>query len=159
MLSVLAIVWLAWAVFNITLACMIGRIAVRNGVEIYVTGVLRPRIYVTDNVKRRLTSREYDAVIAHELGHIAYGHIWQNLLLAIFVPLYRPAKLSLKQELQADSFAVHRGYAGDLASALRKLSTSPVDSLRADLLEKVSVKLATHVSGIDTVRSTERVPL
>ena len=42
-----------------------------------------PQLVVTDGILRRLSSAECDAIVAHELGHVANGSLW---LLAAVVP-------------------------------------------------------------------------
>lgn len=148
-LEAIAAAWIAWALFNAALIALTERRALRSGYDVYVVGIWRPRICVSEQVKARLTEREYDAVVAHELGHIVHGHIWKNFLLAVALPCYRSKKLVVQQELQADAFAVQRGYAIELARALRKLSAHPFDMARADrLLRSVGVMPTTQAPGI-----------
>lgn len=49
----------------------------------WASGALRPIVVVTDGLLRRLPAKERDAVVAHEIGHIAQRTIWIYLAVAI----------------------------------------------------------------------------
>lgn len=130
------VVWLAWAVFNVVLIAATTRRASRHGIDVYVTGLFRPRIYISPDVIEKLTPAEVDAVMAHEFGHIVHGHLLKNLVMAIFMPMYRGAMIAVRQELEADRYAMSQGKGAALASALRKLSRHEFDLLRAAMIER-----------------------
>ncbi|QDU68439.1 M56 family metallopeptidase [Engelhardtia mirabilis] len=77
-------------------------------------GVLRPEICVPDRALTDLTPAEFEAVLAHELGHVARGDaFWLGLgawlgAVMFFQPLNRVGRRSLAREAEhlADAFAV-----------------------------------------------------
>jgi len=132
----LAAVWIAWAVFNISLVLMTERRAKLAGVGAYVVGIWRPRIVVMPEVRDALSARENIAVWMHEYGHLHHRHIQKNLVIAILLPFYRSRARVTRQELEADGYVREAGLGPELASALRKLSSHPFDLLRAQLLDR-----------------------
>lgn len=123
MLSLLLSTWLLWVALQVLLlllAPLLGSGARTNGLWIVVPAAVR----------ERLTPEELAAVIAHEQGHRARLHAFENLARACcFVP--RSARRAAVQELEADDWAADRGHSGPLASALIKLSRSEFDLRRA----------------------------
>jgi Zn-dependent protease with chaperone function len=49
----------------------------------FAAGFLRPRIFVSEALWRRLAPEHRDAILAHELAHIENRDLWQSLLLSI----------------------------------------------------------------------------
>jgi Zn-dependent protease with chaperone function len=147
MISWLLIAWTVWIVGNILFAAYGGRGT--RGQPAYVTGLFPPKIFLAVGVEKVLTVREQEALIAHELGHVVHGHIWINLL-RVFIFWFPSQKVRIAQEIQADEFAQARGYALELAEALHKLSNSPLDDIRAEILIRahVGVTPAAQASGI-----------
>ena len=135
-LVALALIWIAWAVFNLSLVLMTERRAHLAGVGAYVVGIWRPRIVVMPEVKDALLPREYLAVWLHEYGHLHHRHIQKNLVIAILLPFYRSRARVTRQELEADGYVREAGLGPELASALRKLSSHPFDLMRAQRLER-----------------------
>ena len=136
-LIALALIWLAWAAFNLGLVLMTERRAHLAGVGAYVVGIWRPRIVVMPEVKDALSPRENLAVWMHEHGHLHHRHIQKNLVIAILLPFYRSRARVTRQELEADGYVREAGLGPELASALRKLSSHPSDLKRAQLLDRV----------------------
>ena len=118
--------WLSWCAFNLLLMAI-----ARPRVPAY-TGF---RIVMPEYLKQQLTIDEYCAILAHEQGHKHHLHAWCNY--ARVCVFWFPSKTHLMvQELQADDYAVQQGYGIMLASALRKLSSAPIDWVRAKRLEE-----------------------
>lgn len=92
-------------------------------------------IRITSSLLNHLTAQEVQAVIAHEIGHIALHHSEQRFQMAKYVEikdngeimLLVPKTLSWQQELEADRYAVlllkqHHIDPNGLISMLDKLS-------------------------------------
>ena len=91
------------------------------------------QVFVPAGVRDRVSSAELEALIAHERGHIAHGHVFSNFMRAcLFMPRCR-----LRQEHQADDYACQRVPPEVLASALRKLSFNKTDWQRAARIERL----------------------
>ncbi len=101
------------------------------------------KVHIPDWVKVRLTHAEVKAIWFHEKGHQLHRHPWKNLLRVAF---FRPFTSSLRfeQELEADDHAHRMGYGIELARALRKLSVSAFDNVRARRLEMIELNRRYH---------------
>jgi Zn-dependent protease with chaperone function/Flp pilus assembly protein TadD len=131
-----------------------------------VEGLVVPTLIVTDGILDRLTAPERDAILAHELAHIANGSLWLlalmsasaaslavgfawfvpgwvtiGLWIAIYVGLIRIASRFI--EIDCDSRAGRAvGYA-EMASALRKIHA--IHSFRgASWRKHLRFAMATH---------------
>jgi hypothetical protein len=101
----------------------------------FCAGWLRPRVYVSVGVLRRLEDDELAAVLAHEHDHrtlrdplrLAFGAVLSQAL--FFLPVLRPLheRYGDVAELRADAAAKDAldGAAGPLASAMLVFGTSP----------------------------------
>jgi len=97
-----------------------------------VVGVFRPRLFIAGQVLETLDQNEVDAVIQHELGHIAALDNLKRLALRLcgdilVAPIGRSVERAwcLAAENAADAYAVHSGdryTALNLASALIKIA-------------------------------------
>lgn len=126
-MSLLLSTWLLWVALQIALLLLAGLV----GGGTRTNGLW---IRVSADTRSRLTAAELAAVIAHEHGHRARLHAFENLARACFF-LPRSAQRAARQELEADDWAAARGHAAALASAIRKLSSSRFDAWRAGRLE------------------------
>jgi hypothetical protein len=99
------------------------------------------RIHIPE-AYRQHPKRELDAVIEHELGHKAHGHVWENL---ISLCLLNPTSCSrrVEQELEADDWVKD---SRALADFLRR-SEHPFDHYRASRLYARS-QSSTPTSGM-----------
>lgn len=124
-LTILLSLWFAWAASNLALMAFARPdFPCYNGFRIYV-----PARYLDT-----LTIVEYLAIYAHEDGHRHHRHVWKNFArVCFFIPSNRRRRLL--QEFEADDYAAAQVSGLALASALRKLSTSPADLGRAARLE------------------------
>lgn len=52
-----------------------------------VVGVDEPRIFVARDAIQLLTPPEFQAMVEHELGHVAHDHLRHNLIIAMMVYL------------------------------------------------------------------------
>lgn len=129
MVTFIALAWLAWCLFNVTLLLAGPRLV--GDAHIVTNGI---QTIFPDHIRQRLTEEEQAAILAHEEGHKAHRHALKNLLRSFFF-LSRPSRVALMQEIEADQFAADRGHAKALASALRKLSVSAFDLYRANRLD------------------------
>lgn len=57
------------------------------------TGLLRPEIFISQSIKDRLTSDQYDIVEAHERAHIARGDLLTRYIITVLCSLY-PSSLA-----------------------------------------------------------------
>lgn len=99
---------------------------------IAVTGVLRPRLFIAEQVFDALTAGELAAALSHERGHVAARDNLKRALLQavedalLFAPLGRSLRRAwqCESELAADEFAASSRPAAaiDLASAIIKIS-------------------------------------
>jgi Zn-dependent protease with chaperone function len=120
--------WAAWCVF-VAIVTLAGPYLVPH------TTAMTNGLWVVfpEAVRARLTQEQQAAVIAHERGHIARGHIFINMVRA-FIFLRLPLHMAILQELQADDYAAARGHGPALASALRAIGTEAFDFYRASRL-------------------------
>ena len=125
-------IWLFWVILNVILFIVSPFIVKSAGP---VTNGLF--IKVPDDLKAKVTAEEFDALMAHEHGHMYHAHNLTNLLGVCFF-FFRTKKRMVKQELQADDFAAKHGYAKELASALYKTSFNDFDFARAARLHKIA---------------------
>lgn len=96
------------------------------------------RMIIPDEVVDKLTHDELVAIILHEYGHMHHLHVWKNFFLACLFK--KPSSSTrLRQELEADDFAMVNHHGLHLASALKKLSMSSTDDYRAIRLELYSM--------------------
>lgn len=94
-----------------------------------VTGVLRPRVFVSRDVACTLNGSELDAALAHELSHVSAGDNLKQLFLKVTrPPRWMPflgrldSAWANNSELAADEGAIIRGSSAlDLSSALIKV--------------------------------------
>jgi Zn-dependent protease with chaperone function len=124
--SLILVCWFGWIVANVSLAQFGGRMTKPSQQAAYTTGLFPPKIFIAEELASKLTERQQQALIAHELGHVARGHVWINLL-KVCVFWFPSKETRRQQEFQADDFAFSRGYGLDLAEALAKLSKHPFD--------------------------------
>ena len=105
----------------------------------FTGGILKPYICIPRDAYAKLTDDELDAVILHELGHIAKLDLPINIAIQFlgdvfwFIPGYRTLtrKIDGLRELNADNWAVSNGANPlQLASALVKLKEIPEESDR-----------------------------
>lgn len=83
-------------------------------------------VYVTRGVALKLDNDELQAVVFHELGHIAGWHLAQRwALLATVVGLIWLPRLARWQELQADAYAARVVGPMAMGRALVKLEPVP----------------------------------
>ena len=97
-----------------------------------VVGIRRPKIYISEQVLNKLHNDEIDAVLKHELGHIAGWDNFKSLAMKmcgdiLVVPIGRHLERSWSEtaESAADDYAVNcgnRSTALNLASALIKIA-------------------------------------
>lgn len=130
MLSFLFTAWLAWVSLQILLlllAPLLGKGAYTNGLVIIIPATVRAK----------LTADELAAVRAHEAGHRARLHAFENLTRSCFF-VGRSARRAAQQELEADDWAAARGHAIALASAILRLSRAQFDRARAARLLEIS---------------------
>jgi len=89
-----------------------------------VVGILRPRLFVADQVLERLSAAELRAVLAHEAGHVAAADNLKRLLVRLCPALPGPGaarRLEERWEQAAEEAADARsGVPLDLAAALLK---------------------------------------
>jgi beta-lactamase regulating signal transducer with metallopeptidase domain len=101
------------------------------------TGILRPRILLSDAAKLQLTSAELKATLNHELVHIRRADNLKKLLMRLVAfPGMRGLEAAWEEttEMAADEAAVATTHdALDLAAALIKLSRGLVESSASDL--------------------------
>ncbi len=70
---------------------------------------LKPRIFVSIGMLESLTSKELEAVLLHELGHINHRSSWLKVstnLARFLSPVARFADFANEEEKEADAFAV-----------------------------------------------------
>lgn len=88
-----------------------------------VVGILRPRLFVADQVLERLSAAELRAVLAHEAGHVAAADNLKRLLVRLcpVLPGSAARRLEERWERAAEEAADARcGVPLDLAAALLK---------------------------------------
>jgi Zn-dependent protease with chaperone function len=102
-----------------------------------VVGVLRPRLFVAEQVIETLSESELQAVVSHESGHVASGDNLKRLLMRVLPALPWPGASSRLVEAwdeaaeeAADSYAPN---ALELASALVKTARLAPAGARLDL--------------------------
>ena len=85
---------------------------------------------IINSAFRKVTSREKEAVIAHELGHIACGHHELSKSELMINNLLRSIgwQSSIDKELEADEYAVTNGHHLGLQSFLARIYLMGVDS-------------------------------
>lgn len=73
----------------------------------------------------KLSLTEQEAVLAHERGHVAYGHAFTRLKWFITTRAFRHPQdffaLCARQELEADRWALLEGHGPGLASLIARL--------------------------------------
>jgi beta-lactamase regulating signal transducer with metallopeptidase domain/nitrous oxidase accessory protein NosD len=123
-----------------------GKVWLRQSAEAFapmLTGVLRPIVLFPARLATGLTEREVEAILAHELAHLARRDTWSNLahVLVEIVLFYHPAvwwmsrRARLEREHAADDLALRycedrRQYAGALAR-LAEMQCAPSFTLAA----------------------------
>jgi Peptidase family M48 len=122
----------------------------------FCAGWLRPRVYVSVGVLRRLDEAELAAVLAHEHDHralrdplrLALGAVLSQAL--FFLPVLRPLHVRYGDvaELRADAAArgALDGAAGPLASAMLVFGTSPSGGVAGISPERVDSLLGLTTS-------------
>jgi len=131
----------------------------------FCSGLVRPRVYVSEGAVALLEERELAAVVAHE-GHHADRRDPLRLLVARAIgDAYSLRTLSRREqalsELAADAAAVRRGGAAPLASALlafpggvapervdRLAGTAPVSEVSKAMVAAAAVVMAVLVAAI-----------
>ncbi len=107
--------------------------------QAYCAGLLRPRIFVSTGVARRLKQSELEAVLQHESYHLRHRDplrifVVRALSSTLFaVPIVRSCaeRFEVAKELDADQLALARsGGKRALAGALLKMSRSPIEGGR-----------------------------
>ena len=76
-----------------------------------------PQLVVTDGILHRLSAVECDAVVAHELGHVANGSLW---LLTAVIPVTRRCGDCRQRLVSARRCRSFRAGAGDGAASRRE---------------------------------------
>lgn len=132
MITIIIGAWVVWVIANLALMILVRPdMAHFNGFRIHM-----PEWYLD-----RLTEEEYMAIYYHERGHQMHGHIWENFTrVCLFMRTSRTRRI--QQELEADDYAAKLIRPEALASALRKLSLSPGDNVRARRLEMKGWQMA-----------------
>lgn len=158
MLELLAFGWLGWSGFNLLLIVVAGNYGASDPLlAMHVRGVFHPTIHARPGLERQVTSVEYSALMLHELGHIALGHLWRNAMMAVVFPWWpRSQRVAEQQELDADRYVLRFGNGKALASALRSLSLHPFDLRRAEILEVACGTQAGLASGTDALKGDAR---
>lgn len=88
-------------------------------------------INVVTDILPDLSKEELEAVIAHEIGHIAHGHlIGQTGVIN-----------NLNSELEADDFAVAHTSAVAFKSALTKIRDHNIERIQPELLEAINQRI------------------
>lgn len=61
-----------------------------KNVNMLVTGYRRMRIYIADTLIERFTEKQIESILAHEIGHIKYFHLWirRGLLVLFLILVY-----------------------------------------------------------------------
>lgn len=136
LLSLPLAVWLLWCIGHLALMFF------AHPDMPHCTGF---RIFIPVRYADMLTPRQYTAIYMHEVGHRHYFHAWRNYAL---VCVFRRASEHCRaaQELEADDYAAEHAGGLELAAAIRKLSTHPVDLARAERLEAPYVRRKFGVS-------------
>lgn len=134
MLELLLCAWAMWIAAN--LACMM--IVVPR-----VPSFTGFRVVIPKWLHEQLTPEQIAGIAAHEYGHRAHGHVWQNFALRC-VFLMASEERRRAQEFEADDYAARCGHAQSLASALKKLSRNPFDRERAMRLGTMAELKAGH---------------
>ncbi len=135
---VLVTLWAAWALLNLALA-----LGVLPSDMPHATGL---RVHVPERLHWILTDEEFNAIKAHERGHLHHGHVWRNFRGACILRFPSPLR-RFCDELEADRFAADEGRGAALAAALRKLSAHPHDLARAQRLDLLHEYLALSASS------------
>ena len=131
---------------------------------IAVVGVIRPRIFVAEQVFAELDEAELTAAIAHEAGHISSRDNFKRIAMRIcgdllVLPLWKTLdRMWLESaESAADEYAADRGgraFALNLASALVKIGRITPEKevwdmpMAAYLIDPDDASLATRVEGL-----------
>ncbi|MGE4499073.1 MAG: M56 family metallopeptidase [Hydrogenovibrio sp.] len=109
----------------------------------FTTGIVRPECYLTSGLISKLSSKEQDIVIQHELGHIERKDTLFKAMFSVFSAFYflpvskqLYSTYCLATETQADISACHYHHRLDVAQTLVKVSKIQRDFpfLKADLL-------------------------
>lgn len=143
------------------LAQLADRLGVRRAVQLLessraavpmLTGFLRPVILLPARLASGLSSRELEALLAHELAHFARGDVWTNLLVlcAETIFFYQPGawwiarRARREREHAADDLALRicegRGAYATALARLAGLDSPPAPALAASgasLLERI----------------------
>lgn len=98
----------------------------------FTAGLIRPHIYVSSDLEKRLSQIELDAVLAHETAHLRRRDplrltIYRFLSCALFwLPALKglAADIADEAEIEADNVAARRNPLA-LASAILKLASAP----------------------------------
>ncbi len=145
------------------------RLIEREGVSCaFTAGFVVPRIYVTTGLFARLTPGELDAVLAHEVHHLARRDPLRTLVvlfledLLFFVPIggwLKRAFLEAREEAADRCVAAAREGAGlDLAEALRRLALEKVGSWSIHPLAAGAVRTGDLVRRIRVLLDPDSVP-
>ncbi len=134
-----------------------------------VTGILRPRIFVSDEIVDALSADELRAALAHELAHISsFDNLKQFLLKVTRLPKWTrffqsaDAAWTSASEMAADEAAIQEGASVlELSSALIKVgrlqrSMASSDALASHLAPpSCSLSLATRVTHLSELLEHE----
>lgn len=104
-------------------------IAPARSVFCFVTGMVRPRIFLSTRAWEKLDAAERHAVVAHERAHIAQGDLWRRFILSLVALLGVPvlAEWFLDRWKQAteklcDRYSAEKVGERAVAAALLKLA-------------------------------------
>lgn len=107
-------------------------------------GLFRWKYIRTGRLLYAFSSREKQAILLHEVGHVKLNHVerrllkfWQILLMPVSF-----SKLCIAQEFQADYYAAECGYALDLANALSRMNSDGTASMHPQVSERIARLLA-----------------
>jgi len=137
-----------------------------------VTGILRPRVFVSANIVSSLTEDELRAALGHELAHVSAADNLKQVLLRISsLPRFLGAGFSAidrlwlsSAEVAADEGASHSGASClDLASALVKVGRMKSGALQPAVAShfipaEAASELPMRVAGLEHLIRTNSVP-
>lgn len=120
-----------------------------------IVGILRPRLFVADQVLERLSPAELQAVLAHEAGHVRAADNLKRLLVRLCPALpWRAAARRLEErweEAAEEAADARAGAALDLAAALLKTARlAPVGA-------RIEMPVATFHRGSALARRVKRL--
>jgi len=102
----------------------------------FVVGILSSKIYFPLDLLKTLTRKEYEAILAHEIGHIRYKDNLMNFFLSIIESIFwwvptrwLRRKIKEAQEIGCDFNCIkYKINPTDLAAAIYKSAKKPINS-------------------------------